>query len=77
MIEIILNIRRRLVAFVLLGFLLGWPAQLYAQSKPNIKVLLESQQLVNQNREAVQGSGAVIIRRGNAEPSGRFGAVER
>lgn len=65
------------ISLALIAWLLSPPAQLYAQSKPNIKVLLESQQLANQNRDAIQGSGGVIIRRGNAEPSGRFGAVER
>lgn len=65
------------VFLALAAWLLSPPAQLYAQSKPNIKVLLESQQLSNQNREALQGSDGVIIRRGNVEPSGRFGAVER
>ena len=65
------------VAFDVVALLLGWSAHLTAQSPRQIKVLLESQQLVNQNRDAVQGSGGVIIRRGNAEPSGRFGAVER
>ena len=58
-------------------YLWGWASTLSAQSPRQIKVLLESQQLVNQNREAIQGSGGVVIRRGNAEPSGRLGAVER
>ena len=64
-------------AFGVVAPLLGWSAHLPAQSPRQIKVLLESQQLVNQNRNAVQGSGGVIIRRGNAEPFGRLGAVER
>ena len=39
--------------------------------------MLESQQLANQNREAVQGSGGAIVRRRKIEPSGRLAAVER
>lgn len=70
------NVYRLWVAFGIVAILLGWAAHLAAQSPRQVKVLLESQQLVNQNREAIQGSGGVIIRRGNAEPSGRFGAVE-
>jgi hypothetical protein len=69
--------RRLVIATALLAYLLTWRDNLVAQSPRQIKVLLESQQLVNQNREALQGSGGVVIRRGNAEPSGRVGAVER
>ncbi|MBI2229034.1 MAG: hypothetical protein HYU46_08035 [Deltaproteobacteria bacterium] len=58
-------------------YLWGWPSTLYAQSPRQIKVLLESQQLVDQNRQAAQGSGSVIIRKGTVQPSGRLGAVER
>ena len=65
------------VVVAAVALLLGWSAYLPAQSSRQIKVLLESQQLVNQDREAVQGGGGVIIRRGNVEPSGRLGAVER
>ena len=71
------NVHRFWVAFGVFTLLLGWSARLTAQSPRQIKVLLESQQLVNQNREAIQGSSGVVIRRGNAEPSGRLGAVER
>ena len=71
------NLHRLWVAFGVVAILLGGSADLTAQSPRQIKVLLESQQLVNQNREAVQGSGGVVIRRGNAQPSGRLGAVER
>ncbi|MBI2368278.1 MAG: hypothetical protein HYV01_25160 [Deltaproteobacteria bacterium] len=58
-------------------YLWGWPSTLYAQSPRQIKVLLESQQLVDQNRQAAQGNGSVIIRKGTVQPSGRLGAVER
>ena len=72
-----LHSRRLVIATALFAYLLAWCGGLVAQSPRQIKVLLESQQLVNQNREALQGSGSVVIRRGNAEPSGRVGAVER
>jgi len=71
------NVYRLWVAFGVVAILLGWSAHLTGQSPRQIKVLLESQQLVDQNRQAVQGSGSVIIRKGNVQPSGRLGAVER
>jgi hypothetical protein len=48
-----------------------------AQTRRQIKVLVESQQSGTQNQEGVQGSGSVIIRRGNVQPSGRVTAGER
>ena len=68
---------RLLSMLALVACLLAWPAHLYAQSFQHIKVLLESQQLVNQSGDRLQGSGSVIIRKGNVQPSGRVGAVER
>ena len=47
------------------------------QSRRQVKVLVESQQSGTQNQEAVQGSGSVIIRRGNVQPSGRVTAGDR
>ena len=44
---------------------------------PANKVLVESQQSGTQSREGVQGSGSVIIRRGNVQPSGRVTAGDR
>jgi len=53
-------------------------ATLHAQSRQQIKVLVKFQQSENQSREAVQGSGSVIItRKGNMQPSGRLGATDR
>jgi len=72
-----LNNTRLAAAIALLILPLAWCGNLVAQSPRHIKVLLESQQLVDQNRQAVQGSGSVIIRKGNVQPSGRVGAVER
>jgi Flp pilus assembly secretin CpaC len=52
-------------------------AQGDAQTRRHIKVLLNSQQTENVNREAVQGSGSVVIRRGTVHPSGSIVANER
>ena len=48
-----------------------------AQSRRHIKVVLETQQSDTSNREAVQGSGSVVIRRGTVAPSGRVTAADR
>ena len=48
-----------------------------AQTRRHIKVVLDSQQNENLNRETVQGSGSVVIRRGTVNPSGRVIANER
>jgi len=47
------NVYRLWVAFGVVAILLGWSAHLTGQSPRQIKVLLESQQLVDQNRQAV------------------------
>ncbi|HJU63763.1 MAG TPA: hypothetical protein VJ864_17120 [Candidatus Binatia bacterium] len=56
---------------------LGMPAIANAQSRRQIKVLVEAQQSGTQSQEAVQGSGSIIIRRGNVQPSGRVTAGDR
>ena len=61
----------------LVCLLLGMPPIGDAQSRRQIKVLVESQQSGTQSQEAVQGSGSVIIRRGNVQPSGRLTAGDR
>ena len=48
-----------------------------AQTRRHIKVVLDTQQTETHNREQVQGSGSVIIRRGTVNPSGRIIANER
>ena len=48
-----------------------------AQSPRHIKVLVDSQQQVTGNKEEVQGTGSIIIRRGGAQPSGRVTAGSR
>ena len=62
---------------VALSFVVGVAARSEPQSRRQIKVLVESQQSGTQNQEAVQGSGSVIIRRGNVQPSGRVTAGDR
>ncbi len=57
--------------------LYGWASSLYSQSRQQIKVVVETQQSGSQSREAVQGSGGVIIRNGTVQPSGRVRAGER
>ena len=61
----------------LMCLMLGLPPIGNAQSRRQIKVLVESQQSGAQSQEAVQGSGSVIIRRGKVQPSGRLTAVDR
>jgi Bacterial type II and III secretion system protein len=62
---------------VLVCLMLGMPSTGNAQTRRQIKVLVESQQSGTQNQEAVQGSGSVIIRKGNVQPSGRVTAGDR
>jgi hypothetical protein len=62
--------------FAIAVFLFVSPPRLYSQPGQRIKVLLESQQSGDQDSQAIQGSGSVIIRRGNAQPSGRLSANE-
>jgi hypothetical protein len=64
-------------AVALICLTLGMPLSGHAQSRRHIKVLVESQQSGTQSQQAVQGSGSVIIRRGNVYPSGRVTAGDR
>jgi Bacterial type II and III secretion system protein len=61
----------------LMCLMLGMPPIGDSQSRRQIKVLVESKQSGTQSQEAVQGSGSVIIRRGNVQPSGRVTGGER
>ncbi|HEU4343466.1 MAG TPA: hypothetical protein VFU31_18105 [Candidatus Binatia bacterium] len=51
-------------------------SMVHPQSR-QIKVVVDFQQSETRNREAVQGSGSVIIRRGAVQPSGRIAAGNR
>lgn len=64
-------------SFILLNliFVVGLTGQ--AQTRRHIKVVFDTQQTETQNRERVQGSGGVVIRRGTVNPSGRIVANER
>ena len=48
-----------------------------SQTRRHIKVVLDSQQSETHNREQLQGSGSVIIRKGSTQPSGRVTAGDR
>ncbi|TMA58925.1 MAG: type II and III secretion system protein [Deltaproteobacteria bacterium] len=62
---------------VVLIFFLGGAATSQAQPRRHIKVVLETKQAATSNREIVQGSGGVVIRRGTVNPSGRIIANDR
>jgi hypothetical protein len=62
---------------VALGLVLGIASHSHPQSSRQIKVLVESQQFGTQSQESLQGSGSVIIRSGNAYPSGRMTGNDR
>jgi type II secretory pathway component GspD/PulD (secretin) len=49
----------------------------YAQSRRHIKIVLQSQETGSISGETVQGSGGVVVRRGNVQPSGRITANQR
>ncbi len=61
----------------LVCLMLGMPSIGNAQSRRQIKVLVESQQSGTQSQEGVQASGSVIIRRGTVQPSGRVTAGDK
>jgi hypothetical protein len=65
------------LTMALLCLMLGMATVDSAQSRRQIKVLVESQQSGNQSQAAVQGSGGVIIRRGNVQPYGRVTGGDR
>ena len=61
-----------MAAAAALSLIVGVAAQSGSQSRRQIKVIVESQQSGTQNQEGLGGSGSVIIRKGNAYPSGRI-----
>lgn len=65
---------RVVVALVLVLLVPACPAALRAQGTAQVKVVLEMRQAGHQSRDAVQGSGRVIITEpGSARSSGRLG----
>ncbi|MBM4296530.1 MAG: type II and III secretion system protein [Deltaproteobacteria bacterium] len=64
-------------AVVLVSSIFALPLTNQGQTRRHIKVVLDSQQTESLNREQVQGSGGVVIRRGTVSPSGRIIANER
>jgi len=71
---------KQLLALRLIIFLAGFfvfSQASDAQTRRHIKVVLDSQQNEQLGGQNVQGSGAVVIRRGTVNPSGRIIANER
>ena len=66
-----------LLLAVALTFVFSLVAPSECQNRRQIKVVVESQQFGNQNQQAVQGSGSVIIRKGNVYPYGRVTGGDR
>ena len=73
------NVRKIFVLVWLIGVCLSASlvSRTGAQTPRHIKVVLHSQQTESLNRDGVQGSGSVVIRRGTVSPSGRVIANER
>src|SRR6266705_2620996 len=63
-----------LTLVLLAVFLAGWPDSVAAQGGQQVKVLFEFRQSATQSRNAVEGSGRVVITdRGGTRSSGRVG----
>lgn len=62
---------------LILGLALSAGAIGHTQVGRNIKVVVETRQSGVSDRETLQGSGSVIIRRGTVQPSGRVTAGDR
>ena len=69
--------RVRATVAIVIGLVWATAGQGHAQAQRNIKVVLETKQSGTSNREALQGSGNVIVRRGTVNPSGRIIADQR
>jgi len=64
-------------SFIILNLIFAVGLTGQAQTRRHIKVVLDTQQTESHNREQVQGSGGVVIRRGTVNPSGQIVANER
>ncbi|HME59842.1 MAG TPA: hypothetical protein VKH62_01185 [Candidatus Binatia bacterium] len=69
--------RRSTEVTIVVALVCAFAPQIHAQTRRNIKVLLETRQTGTSNQEALQGSGSVIIRRGTVQPSGRITGTDR
>jgi hypothetical protein len=69
----------RLLAVVVMTTLISaWPGVLHAQGQKQVKVSVEFRQSGTKSREAVQGSGGVVItEKGSTRPLGRLGVDSR
>src|SRR5688572_12425646 len=64
-----------LARVLLVALLAGWPSPVAAQSGKQVKVVFELRQTGTQSRDAIDGSGRVVITdRGDTRSSGRIGA---
>jgi len=75
--RVILNKATVLVSVIGVCLSAGLVARTGAQTPRHIKVVLHSQQTESLNRDGIQGSGSVVIRRGTVSPSGRISANDR
>ena len=66
-----------MAAAAALSLIFAVAAQSDSQSRRQIKVIVEFQQSGTQDQEGLGGSGSVIIRKGNAYPSGRIAGGAR
>jgi len=69
--------RFTVISFILINLIFAVGLTGQAQTRRHIKVVLDTQQTETHNHEQVQGSGAVLIRRGTVNPSGQIVANER
>lgn len=69
--------RRVAVLIILLGLMGAAVSKSRAQSRRQIKVVLETKQSGTSNQDNLQGSGSVVIRHGTVNPSGKIIANER
>jgi type II/III secretion system protein len=63
--------------FVTVALFLSFSMELEAQGSRQVKVAVNFKQSGTSGQETIGGSGAVIIRKGNVRPQGRFGVEER
>ena len=72
-----INSRLAIALLLALGALIIGVTVGQSQIRRLIKVVLDSQQSETHNREQLQGTGSVIIRKGSVQPSGRVTAADR
>jgi hypothetical protein len=71
------KIRHFIIAITVIVPICAFVSQIHAQTRRNIKVLLETRQTATTSQEGLQGAGSIIIRRGTVQPSGRITGTDR